>query len=139
MDANSLVSMIKIKLKRAKSVLKTEGATNESVIDSFLATVNYSTMALMKITGACDKVWESELPEVHAKIIDSCLDLMKKKEQDYSGAWRELRPSTMVDIMLVKIARVEYMGPEDTEPVRDCFRDIMNYAVFCVMLIAEQT
>ena len=68
---------------------------------------------------------------------------MLKKNHDYGEAWRQMRVSSMVDIILMKIKRIKQIEDNEgktlmSEGVQGSYTDIINYSLFCLILLDEQ-
>jgi len=64
--------------------------------------------------------------------------LLANKNHDYGEAWREMRPSSLTDMILVKLMRIKQIEDNDgqalvSEGVEGGYRDIINYAVFALI------
>jgi hypothetical protein len=69
---------------------------------------------------------------------------MDNKNHDYGEAWRDMRISSMTDLMLVKLFRIKQIEENDgktivSEGVDSNFMDIANYAIFCLILLKEES
>ena len=69
-------------------------------------------------------------------------DLMLKKNHDYGEAWRDMRVSSLTDLILMKLLRVKQIEDNDgktvvSEGVDANYMDIANYALFALILLAE--
>jgi len=65
-------------------------------------------------------------------------DLLANKNHDYDEAWREMRPTSLTDMVLVKLLRIKQIESnrgqaEVSEGVEGGYRDILNYAVFALI------
>ena len=68
---------------------------------------------------------------------------MLKKNHDYGEAWRDMRVSSLTDLILMKILRVKQIEDNDgktvvSEGVDANYMDMANYALFALILLAEQ-
>lgn len=143
----SLTDQIFIKANRIRSIQMTGiNEIEEGIIPEFIAMVNYSVIALIQIELGLDG--EQELPletaiNLYDKHINITKDLMLKKNHDYGEAWRQMRVSSMVDIILMKIKRIKQIEDNDgktliSEGVQGGYTDIINYSLFCLILLSEQ-
>lgn len=72
--------------------------------------------------------------------------LMLRKNHDYGESWREMRPASITDQILVKVLRIRRLEDlarkgEDAmvaEGIESEYIDILNYAVFGVLRLAEE-
>lgn len=143
----SLTDQIYIKASRIRSIQE-KGAhlVDEGVMPEFVAMVNYATMALIQqeLGGSGD----DELPieralELYDRHIKSATELMTAKNHDYGEAWRQMRVSSMVDLILMKIRRIKQIEDNDgktiiSEGVEGSYKDIINYSIFCLIRLGEE-
>jgi len=142
----SLTDQIYIKANRIRSIAE-KGASrvNEGIRPEFIGIVNYSIMALIQLElgPAEDIAMEHQkavaLFEKHFQIAKS---LMEDKNHDYGEAWRNMRISSLNDIILMKLLRIKQI--EDnlgktfvSEGVDANYHDIINYSVFALIMLDE--
>lgn len=143
----SLTDQIFIKANRIRSIQeKGLQLVDEGIVPEFVAMVNYATMALIQqeLGGSGD----DELPTEQAlalydKHIKGATELMTAKNHDYDEAWRQMRISSMVDLILMKIRRIKQIEDNDgktviSEGVEGSYKDIINYSIFCLIRLSEQ-
>lgn len=144
---SSLTDQIYIKTKRIRTIQETgENKVGESIDDAFQAIINYCIMALIQLRY--DEQLPMELSEAEAvinfsKVSTEAHDLMANKNHDYGEAWRDMRVSSLVDFMMVKIARIKKIEDNRgqtiaSEGVEGNYLDILNYAVFALIHLNEQ-
>lgn len=144
---SSLTDQIFIKTKRIKTIQLTgENRVGETIEDAFQAIVNYCIMAMIQLRK--DQELSMELPEEEAvdyfsQVFNEAFELMNKKNHDYGEAWRDMRVSSLVDFMLVKIARIKNIEDNQgktivSEGVDGNYMDIINYAVFALIQLNEK-
>jgi len=143
----SLTDQLYIKAKRIRSIQdKKANKVNEGIEGEFIALVNYSLMALiqMELSPADEPDMESEeaisLFDQKAKFV---YELMLAKNHDYGEAWRDMRISSMTDLILVKLFRIKQIEENEgktliSEGIDSNFMDIANYALFCLILLSEK-
>jgi hypothetical protein len=68
---------------------------------------------------------------------------MMLKNSDYGEVWREMRISSLTDMILVKLARIKQI--EDNHGITHAsegadanYQDIINYAIFALIRQTEQ-
>ncbi len=141
----SLTDQIFIKASRIRSIQESgENRVGDSIRGEFVAMVNYAVMAL--IQGSF-KGSEQELPldealALYDKHLNSTIDLMMAKNHDYGEAWRQMRVSSMVDLILMKLRRIKQIEDNDgktevSEGVEGGYMDIINYSLFCLVRLDE--
>ena len=143
----SLTDQIFIKANRIRSIQESgENRVGDDVRDEFVAMVNYAVMALVQCKVESDK-WKEELPLEKALALydeqtKQVLDLMMDKNHDYGEAWRQMRISSMVDLILMKLLRIKQIEDNDgqtlvSEGVEGGYMDIINYSLFCLIRLNE--
>jgi hypothetical protein len=146
---SSLTDQLFIKAQRIRTIQETgENRVGENVEDEFVAIVNYCLMAIIQL---CEKDLEDmELPaelavSLYDKYSKEAFDLMAKKNHDYGEAWRDMRVSSLTDLILQKILRVKQIEDNNgatliSEGIDANYYDMLNYSVFALihMGIAEK-
>lgn len=139
---SSLTDQIYIKANRIRSIqVKGESKVDEGVIPEFTGIVNYSVMALIQLElGVAEEVDLNEVQAVdlYNKYIYEARDLMLNKNHDYDEAWRNMRISSLDDIILMKLLRVKQIEDNKgktlvSEGLDANYFDIINYAVFALI------
>ena len=139
---SSLTDQIFIKAQRIRTIQETgENKVGEKVEDEFIAIINYCVMALIQLKEL--ELEELELPaelaiELYEKYIQEAYDLMEKKNHDYGEAWRDMRVSSLTDLILMKILRVKQIEDNSgktiiSEGIDANYFDMLNYAVFSLI------
>lgn len=138
----SLTDQIFIKAQRTRSIQLNEiQKVDEGQADEFIGIVNYSIMALIQIEKG-----HSEMPDLdndecivlYDKMSENTRSLMLNKNHDYGEAWREMRVSSLTDLILQKLLRIKQIDKNKgntlvSEGVDANFADIVNYAVFALI------
>ena len=144
----SLTDQIYIKANRIRSIQKKgERKVNEGIIPEFIGIVNYSVMALIQlelgVAEEADLDHETAL-QLYLKYLNEARDLMMNKNHDYDEAWRNMRVSSLDDIILMKLLRIKQIEENKgktivSEGLEANYFDIINYAVFALIkLIIEK-
>lgn len=143
----SLTDQIFIKARRIRSIQqKGEQRIDDGIDSEFVAIVNYGIMALIQLDlNGHDEI---ELPlEVVTEHYDSAVaatrELFDNKNHDYGEVWRDMRVSSMTDLILMKILRIKQIEDNAgvtrvSEGVRGNYQDIINYAIFCLIKLTEK-
>jgi hypothetical protein len=142
----SLTDQLFIKARRIRSIQEKQvNKVGEQVDGEFIALVNYSLMALIQIDR--NVAAEPDLdPETALGLYDQkaeeIRDLMFAKNHDYGEAWRDMRISSMTDLILVKLYRIKQIEDNDgktmiSEGIGPNLMDIANYSLFCLILLNE--
>ena len=141
---SSLTDQLFIKANRIRTIQETgENKVGENIEDEFIAIVNYCIMAIIQLVEK-DLV-ELELPteqaeELYEKYATEAYELMQRKNHDYGEAWRDMRVSSLTDLILQKIFRVKQMEDNKgktimSEGIDANYFDMLNYAVFALILL----
>jgi hypothetical protein len=147
----SLTDQIYIKANRIRSIQETgEAKVAEGIIPEFVGIVNYAVMALIQleigIANTPEEVVMSpeRTRELYDKYIHAAKDLMMDKNHDYGEAWRQMRISSIADIILMKIFRTKSIEDHKgntlvSEGLDANYYDMINYAMFCLIrLVLEK-
>ncbi len=143
----SLTDQLFIKAKRIRSLQeKKENKVGEGVVPEFMAIFNYSIMSLIQLeTGAAEEpdLDVEQAMELYAQKSTVIRELMVNKNHDYSEAWRDMRISSMTDLILVKLFRIKQIEDNSgktsiSEGIDSNLMDISNYAIFCLILLDEE-
>ena len=141
---SSLTDQIYIKAQRIRSLqLKKTRKIDEGEVPEFIGIINYSIMALIQIEKGVSEtpdLMEKEIVLFYNEKVKSTFELMLAKNHDYGEAWRDMRISSLTDLILQKLIRVkkieENLGKTlVSEGVESNFQDIINYAVFALIHI----
>ena len=147
MRTESLTDQIFIKANRIRSLQrKKEHLVNEGIEPEFIGIINYSVMAIIQLQlGVVEHpdIISSEASDLYHTVLDSAFDLMLKKNHDYDEAWRSMRISSMTDLILMKLLRIKEIENNDgktviSEGLDANYFDIINYAIFCLILLNEK-
>jgi len=143
----SLTDQIYIKASRIRSIeSKGVSKVGEGSIPEFIGIINYSIMALIQLElGVAE---EEDLDEktglkLYDKYVSEALNLLLDKNHDYDEAWRNMRVSSLTDIILMKLLRVKQIEDNDgktsvSEGLDANYFDIINYAVFALIQLTEE-
>lgn len=139
---SSLTDQLFIKAQRIRTIQETgENRVGETVEGEFIAIVNYCIMALIQLCEAdltALDLSEKEATALYDKYAGEAFDLMMKKNHDYGEAWRDMRVSSLTDLILTKILRVKQMEDNKgttliSEGIDANYFDMLNYAVFALI------
>ena len=138
----SLTDQIFIKAQRIRSLqTKLTRKVDEGEIPEFIGIINYSIMALIQIELGVSENPDLDLEEAltnyeaQEKFI---FELMLAKNHDYGEAWRDMRVSSLTDLILQKLMRVKQIEGNSgktivSEGIEANYQDIVNYAVFALI------
>lgn len=143
----SLTDQLYIKAERIRSIEETgENKVGESIELEYVALVNYSVMAIIQLdlprAAGLDLPFE-EVSNLYEKNISATRELMIKKNHDYGEAWRNMRISSITDLILQKLLRVKQIEDNNgktiiSEGLDANYMDIINYALFAMIKISER-
>jgi len=145
---STLTDQIFIKAKRLRSIQeKGVQKVEDSKREEFMGIVNYCIIALIQQDYIYNEKFKLELDadvvmnHYNEKVKD-IQNLLSNKNHDYGEAWRDMRISSMTDIILMKLYRIKQIEDNDgetivSEGITAGYQDIVNYAVFCMILMDE--
>jgi hypothetical protein len=139
---SSLTDQIFIKAQRIRGLQQNSvQMIDEGQTDEFIGIINYSIMALIQIEKGISEAPDlspSESIEFYDLMMNKTRDLMMNKNHDYGEAWREMRVSSLTDLILQKLLRVKQIEDNEgstlvSEGIDANYTDIINYAVFALI------
>ena len=142
----SVTDQLFIKASRIRTIQETGvQLVADDVNDEFVAIINYCLIALMQLhlppatpldmaSAAVAAAYDTEAAENHR--------LLLAKNHDYGEAWRSMRVESITDLILMKLHRVKQLeniggAALVSESVEGSYRDMLNYAVFALILRGE--
>lgn len=141
----SLTDQIFIKAQRIRSIEEAGSSkVNEGVDSEFIGIVNYAIIALINLELDPElEISNSELVTAYDKHINDTLNLMLNKNHDYGEAWRDMRVSSLTDLILMKILRTRQIEDNDgktliSEGLDANYQDMINYAIFALIRLNEE-
>lgn len=139
---SSITDQLFIKAKRIRTIeIQGVAKVDEDISSEFMAIVNYCVIALLQIELKDHNPIEISLVELEKKYdskIEETFSLMQAKNHDYGEAWRDMRVSSLTDLILTKILRVKQIEDNQgqtvaSEGVYANYQDMLNYAVFALI------
>ena len=140
----SLTDQIFIKAQRIRSLQENKvRKIDEDESGEFIGIINYAVMALIQIElGVADQpdLNEAAATSLYDQKIAETKDLMEAKNHDYGEAWREMRVSSLTDLILQKLLRVKQIEDNQgktlvSEGISANYQDMINYAIFALLLM----
>ena len=142
----SLTDQIFIKAQRIRQLQQNSTRkVDEGEVSEFMGIVNYSVMALIQLEKGV-----AEQPDLSAEEAINLYDrhvaitksLMEDKNHDYGEAWRDMRVSSLTDLILQKLLRVKQIEDNKgktivSEGIDANYHDMINYAVFALIHLKE--
>lgn len=138
----SLTDQIFIKAQRIRGLQTlAETKVDEGQESEFIGIINYSIMALIQLEKGVVEQPDLELEEAVALYdhhIAITKQLMMDKNHDYGEAWRDMRVSSLTDLILQKLLRVKQIEDNEgatlvSEGIDANYQDMINYAVFAMI------
>jgi len=146
----SIVDQIYIKAQRVRNIQETGeqkvGNIGDDIRSEFIGIINYSIIGLMQL-----ELTENDPEELNVKDAEilyrqyfiAAKKLMQVKNHDYGEAWRNMTQESFVDLILMKLQRMRQILSNKGETIMSegldaNFSDIINYAVFALILMNEE-
>ena len=142
----SLTDQIFIKAQRIRSLQQNEvRKVDEDEAGEFIGIINYSVMALIQLElGVVEQpdLKVDEATRLYDEKIQLTKTLMENKNHDYGEAWREMRVSSLTDLILQKLLRVKQIEDNKgktlvSEGIDANYQDMINYSIFALILIQK--
>ena len=142
----SVVDQIYIKAKRIRTIQEIGGQKiGDDRKSEFKGILNYSIIGLIQLEKKNDETEDLALEKVeilYKEKVGIAKKLMLDKNHDYGEAWREMSQESFVDLILAKLLRIKQILINNdkamvSEGIDANYYDIMNYAIFGLILIEE--
>jgi len=138
----SITDQLFIKAQRIRTLEeKKVSKIDESITSEYIAIVNYCVIAMMQL-----QLTDADPYELDSAVVEKLFDtqvqatkqLMMDKNHDYGEAWRDMRISSLTDLILMKLLRVKQIEDNQgatlaSEGVHANYQDMLNYAVFALI------
>jgi hypothetical protein len=140
---SSITDQIYIKAQRIRSIQeKGVQKVEDPIRDEFIGIINYCIMALMqlKLSGSGNlEMNVTEIEPLYDDAVRETFELLENKNHDYGEAWRDMRVTSITDIILMKLLRVKQIEDNQgqtliSEGVKANYQDMINYSVFAMIL-----
>ena len=142
----SLTDQIFIKAQRIRGLQQNkEQRVDEGQVSEFIGIINYCIMALVQLEKGVveqpDIVLEEAL-ELYDQKIAATKQLMMDKNHDYGEAWRDMRVTSLTDLIIQKLLRVKQIEDNQgktlvSEGIDANYQDMINYAVFAMIHLED--
>ena len=139
---SSITDQIFIKAQRIRSIQeKGTQKVGDPIKDEFIGIINYCIIAMIQIrlsdSEQMDLAFE-DLEGYYDEAVDETFVLLSNKNHDYGEAWREMRITSITDIILMKLLRVKQIEDNAgktlvSEGVKANYQDMINYSVFALI------
>src|SRR5690606_27050555 len=142
MRPSSITDQIYIKAQRIRTLeVKKTSKVGESILDEYVGIVNYCVIAMLQLElseNSTDTLDYKTTEKLYNEKVDETRDLMFAKNHDYGEAWREMRISSLTDLILMKLHRVKQIEDNEgqtlvSEGLKANYQDMLNYAVFALI------
>ena len=143
----SLTDQIFIKAQRIRGLQQNaERKVDEGEVSEFIGIVNYSVMALIQLDKGVVEQPDLSLEDatqLYDEKVALTKQLMLDKNHDYGEAWRDMRVSSLTDLILQKLLRVKQIEDNQgktlvSEGIDANYQDMINYAVFAMIHLEAQ-
>ena len=144
----SLTDQIFIKAQRIRGLQQNERQkVDEGEVSEFIGIINYSIMALIQLDKGVVEQPDLSLEEatrLYDEKVTITKELMDDKNHDYGEAWRDMRVSSLTDLIIQKILRVKQIEDNEgktlvSEGIDANYQDMINYSVFAMIHLEEST
>jgi hypothetical protein len=142
----SLTDQIFIKAQRIRSLQENDvRKIDEDETGEFIGIINYSIMALIQLDkGVADQpdLNVEDATKLYDEKVQLTKTLMEAKNHDYGEAWREMRVSSLTDLILQKLLRVKQIEDNKgktlvSEGIDANYQVMINYAIFALILMKK--
>ncbi len=142
----SLTDQIFIKTQRIRGLQQNEvQKVDEGQVSEFIGIINYSIMALIQLERGVVEQPDLNIDESileFNKNVEIAKKLMMDKNHDYGEAWRDMRVSSLTDLILQKLLRVKQIEDNKgktlvSEGIDANYQDMINYAIFALILLEK--
>ena len=142
----SIVDQLYIKAKRIRTIQeKKQQKIEDGIKSEFEGILNYAIIGLIQLEldpDSEEQVQVSTVAAMYDEKVTAAKQLMLDKNHDYGEAWREMSQESFTDLILAKLLRIKQIISNDgvtliSEGIDANYFDIINYAVFALILINE--
>ena len=142
----SLTDQIFIKAQRIRGLQQNAvQKVDEGAASEFVGIINYCVMALVQIEKGVVEQPDLSFEEavaLYENKITITKQLMLDKNHDYGEAWRDMRVSSLTDLILQKLLRVKQIEDNAghtlvSEGIDANYQDMINYAIFALIHLNE--
>jgi hypothetical protein len=138
----SITDQIFIKAQRIRTLEEKKiSKVDEGITSEYIGIVNYCVIAMMQLESTPETPLELPAEQAGAMFdanVKETKDLMMAKNHDYGEAWRDMRISSLTDLILMKLLRVKQIEDNKgqtlaSEGIKANYQDMLNYAVFALI------
>lgn len=141
----TVTDQLYIKAKRIRTIdeKKTQKIA-DGILSEFMACVNYGIIGLIQLSieEEAIEISTQKALELYDNQVEEVRNLMVDKNHDYGEAWRDMRISSLTDMILTKLHRIKQIEANDgktiaSEGIASNYMDIINYAIFALIMLNE--
>jgi hypothetical protein len=144
---SSITDQLFIKAQRIRNI---EDKGNQKIDDDirseYIGIINYSVIGLIQLSMKSDNRMElpvDEVSKLYDQQVNEAKKLMENKNHDYGEAWRDMRVSSLTDLILMKLLRIKQIEDNKgetliSEGIDANFNDMINYAIFALIKLGEK-
>lgn len=138
----SITDQIFIKAQRIRTLEeKKVSKVGEDVTSEYIGIINYCIIGMIQLEMGPDEPNELDPARVQVLFEEKATatkELMFAKNHDYGEAWRDMRVSSLTDLILMKIFRVKQIEDNQgqtlaSEGIDANYQDMLNYSVFALI------
>lgn len=138
----SITDQIFIKAQRIRTLEEKKiSKVGENISSEYIGIVNYCVIAIMQLDlneNDPNEIPFAQTESLFEEKVGETKDLMFAKNHDYGEAWRDMRISSLTDLILMKIFRVKQIEDNEgqtlaSEGVKANYQDMLNYSVFALI------
>lgn len=141
----SVTDQIFIKAQRIRTIQEIrQQKIGDDIPSEFMGIVNYGIIGMIQLdlASAMEDLPAARVEQLYQDKYQLAKSTMQDKNHDYGEAWREMSQESFVDLILMKLQRIRQILQNDgktliSEGIDANFIDIINYAVFALILIEE--
>ncbi len=141
----SLADQIFIKAQRIRTIdSKQTARIAEGIESEFIGIVNYAIIGLLSLDADRIDQWPAEkILQAYDDHLHRARTLMCDKNHDYGEAWRDMLLSSFTDLILMRVLRIRSLAAQEapsasSEGIDANLYDVINYAIFALILLSEQ-
>ena len=144
----SITDQIYIKAQRIRTIQeKKTQKIGDDIRGEFIGIINYAIIGLIQLElpeDAPEELYAEEVAHLYENKIAEAKSLMEQKNHDYGEAWRNMSQESFVDLILMKLQRMRQIISNNgmtliSEGLDANYFDIINYAVFALILMQEKS
>lgn len=142
----SIIDQIYIKAKRIRTIQENRvQKIDDDIKSEFIGIINYAVIGLVQsglTSEAIEDLPVEQVAMLYNERIEESKSLMQNKNHDYGEAWRDMSQESFTDLILSKLLRIKQILLNKgktliSEGIDANYYDIINYAVFALILIKE--